>query len=156
MKETTTPAWKRMLQIHEQLVAEIKEHRTFLEDPRPEIGTPGYHTWAEALCARLVSLHDKIFRHFREEESSGFLDDLKSSHPQAQAAVTELRSEHGRILKELRNLLSATMAYAEGNPESRCDLRRWNVEILQLLEDHEEKETELTQDVFLTDIGTKD
>lgn len=64
----------------------------------------------------------KNARRFREEGGSGFLDDRKSAHPRARTAVTELRREQGKILKELRNLLSATMACAEGNLESRCDL----------------------------------
>jgi hypothetical protein len=75
--------------------------RQFLDAPRPEIGTPGAHTWAADLADKLLKLHDTVFRHFRYEESSGVFDDILRETPQAAAAVEVLSRGSSGVLASL-------------------------------------------------------
>jgi len=145
-----------ILQQHTELRDLNAQLREFLEPPRPEVGRPGSHTWASTLAATLTQFHDKVFRHFRDEEKSGFLDDLQQHHPHALHAIETLRHEHDRILADLRAILAATLVYSEGKPLTSPRLRRWTLALLDRLANHEREETELFQEVHYHDLGTGD
>jgi hypothetical protein len=138
---------------HQELRKLTAALRTFLDVPRPEIGTPGAHTWANELAEQLLKLHDTVFRHFRYEESSGVLDDILRETPQAAAAVEVLRRDHDRMLSDLRALLGAAMVYSEAKTPEDPRLRRWTLSILSHLEEHEREETHLLQKAFCLDLG---
>ena len=145
-----------VLEQHTELRSLTGELRKFLEKPRPEIKTPGSHTWASILVGMLTQLHDKLFRHFREEEHSGFLDELSEYHPHALHAIEALRSEHDRFLADLRAILGSALIYSEGKPQAQTRLRRWTTSVLDRLAIHEREETELFQEVHYHDLGTGD
>jgi signal transduction histidine kinase len=138
---------------HRELRNMIAALRTFLEAARPEIGAPGAHTWATDFAERLVKLHDKIFRHFRHEESCGVLEEIERANPAAAAALESLRRDHDRMLADLRALLGAAMVYGEAKPLEDVRLRRWALSILSHLEEHEHEETDLIQETFCRDLG---
>lgn len=141
---------------HKELRTMTAALRTFLEAPRPEIGAPGAHTWANDLAEQLLRLHDKMFRHFRHEESSGLLEEIVKEKPQTAAAVEVLRRDHDRMLSDLRALLGTAMVYSEAKSPEDPRLRRWTQSILSHLEQHEHDETELMQKAFCLDIGHGD
>jgi hypothetical protein len=141
---------------HQELRSLIASLKTFLDAPRPEIGAPGAHTWATDLAEQLLRLHDKVFRHFRYEESSGVLEDIVRETPQAAAAVDVLRRDHDRMLADLRALLGAAMVYSEAKNPEDPRLRRWALSILSHLEQHESEETYLMQKAFCLDLGLGD
>ena len=138
---------------HQELRKMTAALRAFIEAPRPEIGTPGSHTWATDLAEQLVRLHDKVFRHFRHEESSGILEEIVKEKPQASAKVEVLCRDHDRVLSDLRALLGAAMVYSEAKTPDDPRLRRWTLSILSHLEQHEQEETELMQGAFCLDLG---
>jgi len=138
---------------HKELRNLIASLRTFLEASRPEIGMPGAHTWATEFAERLVKLHDKIFRHFRNEERCGVLEEIERANPAAAAALDGLARDHDRMLADLRALLGAAMVYSEAKPLEDVRLRRWALSILTHLEEHEHEETDLMQETFCRDLG---
>ena len=141
---------------HQELRKMILALRTFLEAPRPELGAPGAHTWAADFAEHLLKLHDKVFRHFRLEESLGVLEEIGCANPQAAVAFEVLSGDHERILADLRALLRATMVYSEAKTPEDSRLRRWALSILSHLEQHEYEETELMQKTFCLDLGLGD
>lgn len=141
---------------HQELRNLTATLKTFLDAPRPEIGVPGAHAWATELAEQLLRLHDKVFRHFRYEESSGVLEDIVRETPQAAAAVDVLRRDHDRMLADLRALLGAAMVYSEAKSPEDPRLRRWTLSILSHLEQHESEETHLMQKAFCLDLGLGD
>jgi hypothetical protein len=148
--------FEKILEEHRQLRCTIDELREFLQAPRPEIGHKGYHTWASSLAEKLTGLHSMVYRHFREEERSGFLEELLEVHPQAERTVDVLRRDHDRILADFRAVLGATLVYAEGKAPERPQLRQWTLAVLDQLSQHESDETELVQKLTYHDLGSVD
>ena len=98
---TTTHEWiETVLEEHRQLNAMVADLRLFLEAPRPEVGQKGAHAWSTELTRHLVQLHDALFRHFREEEEGGMMEELTEAHPRATGAVEGLVHDHEKILKD--------------------------------------------------------
>ena len=155
MQEVST-SFEKIVDEHRELRKMIAALRTFLEGPRPEIGAPGAHTWANDLAEHLVRLHDKIYRHFRYEESCGVLEEIQRERPQAGATVEVLRRDHDRMLADLRALLGAVMIYSEAKTPEYLRLRRWTLSLLSHLEQHEQEETALLQKTFCLDLGHGD
>jgi Hemerythrin HHE cation binding domain len=146
----------RIIDEHKELRRMTGALRTFLDAPRPLIGAQGAHTWASDLAEQLVKLHDKVFRHFRDEESSGVFEEICREKPQAGRAIEVLCKDHDRMLADLRALLGAAMVYSEAKTPEDQRLRRWTLSILSQLEQHEQDETELIQKAFCIDLGAGD
>jgi hypothetical protein len=145
-----------VLEQHRDIEGTIEKLKQFLEQPRPEVGVKGSHTWAHQLAADLLALHDKIFRHFREEEKSGFLEEITLRQPQAIRTVETLRRDHDRILSELRELMASAIVYSEGKTLESPRLRKWTLSLLDRLAQHEYEETELFQKLQYLDHGVGD
>ncbi len=134
----------------------IEDLKGFLDAPRPNIGERGSHGWAAGMAVKLIQLHDRLFRHFRDEETSETLRDLSMKRPHVHRAFELLRLDHDRILAELRSILGAAMIYSEGKPPENPQLRRWTLSMLDSLSRHEHAETELFQRVLYIDTGAVD
>jgi hypothetical protein len=147
---------EEVLDQHRELRGLISELKAFLEKPRPEVGEMGSHTWASEMAAMLTRLHDKVFRHFRHEEGSGFLDEIAVRRPSALRAVENLRQDHDRILGDFRSLVGAAMVYSEGKNPVSPRLRQWANSILDRLDRHEREETDLFQRIHYEDLGSAD
>lgn len=145
-----------LLEDHRVLRALLGEFETFLKEPRPEIGVKGFHTWAATFSEYLVKLHDKLFRHFRDEDRAELPERLAVNFPQAADRLARLTEEHGEILAELRLLVSASMGYSEGKPPADPRLRLRAKALLARLARHEEIETDLMQEIVNRDYGTGD
>jgi hypothetical protein len=141
---------------HDELRALISDLRGFLEKPRPQIGSKGFHTWAAGLSSRLVTLHDKLYRHFRYEEHGGMMPDLASRFPRAVTKIESLLGQHALMLKEVREVMTATLRYSEGKTPQDQRLRRRLKRLLDFLAKHEEDEMELIQNLNYQDIGSVD
>jgi hemerythrin-like domain-containing protein len=153
---TNRSTLKDALAEHEELRGVVAGLEGFLENPRPEIGQRGYHTWASELATRLVSLHDKLFRHFRSEEQGGLFEELAKMHPRASAKITSLGGEHGVILEGIRDVMSAALRYSEGKEPADPRLRQRVKKVLEMTSNHESVETELIHDLVYSDLGVGD
>lgn len=150
-------ALERALREHEELRWEIGQLREFLAQPRPAVGRPGAHRWAASLAERLVRMHDLLFRHFREEESSGgWLEGVARQHPRAANRAEAFEGEHSMFLRELRDVTGESMRYSEGEAPDDPALRQRLNALLENLERHEMLETDLIQELTCHDLGTGD
>ena len=153
---TNDTSLDEVLEQHRELVRMIDELRAFLDQPRPDVGEKGSHTWAAGLTERLTRLHDNVYRHFRHEERSGFLDELVVRRPTATRAVEVLRQEHDRILGDFRAIVGAALVYSEGKMPASPRLRQWTLSVLDRLANHELEETDLFQRILYEDLGAAD
>lgn len=157
MVDVQAGAWvDQVVREHEELRALLRELRAFLGEPRPEIGTKGFHTWAANLSKQLAVLHDKLFRHFRYEEQGGMMPELASRYPRAVAKIESMLGEHASMLKEVRELMMETLRYSEGKRPRDERLRKRLTGLLDFLARHEEDENELIQGLIYQDIGDVD
>ena len=152
----TSLSFEKIVEQHRELRELIEELRDFLKVPRPGLGETGSHTWASALADRLGRFHDKVFRHFREEERAGFLDELQRENPGATHLLEALKKDHDRILADTRAILTATLTYGEGKKLENPQLRRWTSAVLDQLAQHESEETDLLQRTYCEDLGAGD
>ena len=148
--------FEKIMDQHAVLRSMVQGLKDYLEDPRPALGDGDCETWAQCLAEKLTKLHGTVLAHFREEERSGFLDDLEEKHPRASHAIDSLRADHDRILSEFRAILSAVMIYAEGRAPENPQIRSWANNILDQLSRHEAEETDLFQRLQYRDLGTGD
>jgi hypothetical protein len=155
MPEVST-TFDRVLDQHATLRGMVAELREYLKNPRPNLDSRECETWAQCLAESLTVLHGKVLGHFREEERSGFLDDLEDKHPRATHAIESLRRDHDRILAEFRAILSAVMVYSEGHQPANPQIRRWVSSLLDQLTSHEQEETELFQGLQYQELGEGD
>lgn len=146
-------ALEKCLLQHKELRDVIGEIRGYLKQPRPDIGAQGYHSWAAALSEHALKLHDRLFRHFRDEEQDGVLDELATRHPGSTGQVDTLQGEHKDILAGIRELLDDTLIYSEGEEPADARLRRRMSSLLDWLVEHENTETELIQSIEYLDLG---
>lgn len=147
--------FEQALAEHRRFVQLSQELRNFLEHPRPEIGSGDEGRWATALCHHVVSLHESVNKHFLVEEV-GLLRDIRSRFPAAQPRLDESQREHTEILTGIKEIVADAMTYAEAVPPDDPKLRQRTTGLLEQIASHEEKVTDLVQDLALTDIGTGD
>ena len=155
MQDTHT-AFKALLAEHRELRKELDSLRRLLDEPRPEVGSEDAPGWGSALAERLVTLHAKTYRHFREEESSGALCALEEAELQDKRTIDSLRADHDLILTGFRSVLDAAMVYAQGGEPDRPNLRQRTISLIEAFKQHEEAETDLMQHLMCDDIGTGD
>lgn len=157
MPEVKTEEWiDQVLDEHRELREALARLRGFLEGPRPEVGQKGAHRWSSELSSQLVTLHDKLFRHFRYEDDSGMVETLTQRHPRATRRIEELSDEHPAMLQEIRNLTFELLAYSEGRPRGDTAFRRRLTTLLDQLDRHERDETDLIQRLEYRDLGAGD
>jgi len=152
-----TDRWaEQVLEEHRELRARVARLREFLGRARPPAGEKGAHSWAREISSQLASLHDALFIHFRLEDESGMVEDISTEHPRAANKISEIVSEHPDLLREARELVSATLLYSEGQAPQDAALRRRVGTLLDRLEKHEQEETSLIQRLEYRDTGALD
>lgn len=141
------------LREHLDLKGQVEALNAYLDEPRPDLGEKGYHSWAAGLSGRLVKLHDLLFRHFRHEEESRLFDELAERHPNSAGKLDSLKSDHGAFLTELRELTEASLLYSEGKEPPDPRLRRRVSAFLERAGSHEREETKLIRNLLGRDLG---
>lgn len=108
----------------------------------------------EDLVARLLEFRSATRQHFDGEEApGGFYENVILSAPRHQAALEDLREEHGRFLMEAERLtLTARECPDEELDRLRTDVRS----LVERLDDHEARENEILLEVMNTDLGAGD
>ncbi len=154
-KQTKARQWmQKVLEEHRELEASIAALRTFLEQPRPDIGDDEARDWSAQLSKELVELHHLLVRNFSYEEDGGMMTDLSKKHPRADRWVDDLVDEHRELLHEIRSITEAVMFYEEGRqPENPAIRRRLN-ELFDRLHQHDQSETELIQRLEYEELGS--
>ena len=151
-----TSVFGQALREHQELREMLGDLRAFTRTPRPDVGAKGSHSWAANLSSRLVVLHDRLFRHFREEEKNGAFDEILRQYPRASRQIRKLSKEHGTIIGSLRELTTDAMLYSEGKEPEDPKLRIRLLALLNELDRHERIETDLIQRLVYQDLGAGD
>jgi len=149
-------AYEQILAEHRELRQTIRMLKDYVTSPRPDITDAEHHAWAEGLANKLLALHERLSAHFREEETAGLFEQIVTSFPRTQRVVRNLEKEHLRMLRELRALIPEALRYAESRPDSGLGLRRRTLALLDLLQQHEARESELMECLYTDDIGAGD
>ena len=136
-------SFETILEQHRTLLESVHKLQSYLEEPRPRPGSKAAMLWATSLSEKLLKLYDQLVEHFREEETSGALEELRRRHPQAVDDIALIRCEHEEILQDLRETLETCMIYAEGKALENPRLRRAILDVLQKLRNHERRESDL-------------
>ena len=147
---------EQVLQDHRELREIVIKLREFCGRPRPEVDAREAPAWASELAQRLVKFHDRVYRHFDEEEGSGFLDSISQTFPHASRSVDALKEQHQSLLADLRSLINAAIVYAENRTPDGPRLRQRTHRLLDEFEQHEHAETELAQKLITEDLGCGD
>lgn len=154
-EESSARQWiRQVLEEHRQLEASIDALRSFLEQPRPEIGDQDARDWSARLSRDLVELHHLLVRHFRYEEDGGMMTDLSERHPRADRWVDDLIDEHRELLHDIRSITEAVMFYEEGRQPKNPAIRRRLNELFDRLSKHDQTETELIQRLEYEELGS--
>ncbi|UCF67992.1 MAG: hypothetical protein JSV80_01460 [Acidobacteriota bacterium] len=146
---------QQKLEQHGELLQINRELSEFIQRPRPEPDETGAREWAAALYHQLVTLHERLTRHFLGREQ-GLLSELRSSYPRATHQLGQMREEHGQLLTTLRGLIADALCYAESTCPPDPHLRDRSRRLLDGISAHESSVTELVQELILTDLGSGD
>ncbi len=77
-------------------------------------------------------------------------------HPRGAKPLQELQLQHPRLLMDVRELVHSSLSYSQGEEPANPRLRRRLEEILTLLRNHEDCESELLTRLLGRDIGAVD
>ena len=84
------------------------------------------------------------------------VDRMEAAHPRATGQIELLVAEHSQMLAEIRQLMTASLAYSEGVSPNRPTLRRRVTDVLDSLADHERRENDLILRLETHDLGLGD
>lgn len=87
------------------------------------------------------------------EERDGYLAVVVDSHPEASTEVETLQAEHGKFRHELSHILGELDHLDPADRQAYQHVTRELLSLLDELEQHGSKETQLLQDALLTDEG---
>ena len=154
--ETSASNVGQMLSDHQRLRGLISGVRAFLKLERPDVEEREAHDWASQLSRLLLELHDDLYQHFQLEEDTGIFEELEEKFPNAAGKLEGYELEHGQILRELRAIMAASVAYADGATPADVRLRRRITQLLDKLAAHEAGESDLMQRLHYEDMGDVD
>ena len=140
---------------HRHVRAKLKELRRLLREASEEGIPDASRRWSE-FSNRLFSLRDDLVLHFHQEESAGLDEAMAVSSPHLADRSETLKSEHVRILAELRDVYGAIAGCAATGSQPDEPLRGRILDALSFLSRHEQRETELIQRLFQEELGSGD
>ena len=104
---------------------------------------------------RLAALERFLAAHFAREEGRGYLKQALELAPRYQNQARHLRDEHGRLLREIRELRVLALQ-ADETPELWADVYRACDAFAERLHLHDEAENEIMARAVLDDLGPGD
>jgi hypothetical protein len=94
--------------------------------------------------------------HFAQEEHEGFLEPVLRRAPERTSTVEQLKSEHTALRQDIDRLHHDFVLASYGGKVSLGSLRAALADLVEALQDHERRESDLIQAVYYRDTGTKD
>ena len=117
-----------------------------------EAARPASGAGAAELRARLGATRTHVVEHFRFEEENGYLDAVAKREPRLERAVQQLADDHRRLAQSLDALVEEARVAPHLDDTFRGKVLTW----MEQLRRHEDRENDLVQDAFNTDIGAED
>ena len=87
------------------------------------------------------------------EEKDGYMTDVLESRPELAETVAALRAEHLQFRKSLRGILARLNGLSPNDHDGLAEASSDLTMLLDRLEAHGKKETDLLQEALLTDEG---
>ena len=138
----------------------LVEHQTLAFVTSALRSTMGWKFQGSDLSRKLASLlfvAQSFQRHLKRlmslEEEDGYMDVVAASHAELHEEVESLRCEHEQFRKELSQLLSRLRRVAPDDRESFAKVAADFSLLLERLDLHSKKETDLIQQALLQDEG---
>ena len=94
--------------------------------------------------------------HFAQEEHEGFLEPVLRRAPERTSTVEQLKSDHAALREDIDRLHNDFVLASYGGKISLGSLRSSLSRLVDTLQDHERRESDLIQAVYYRDTGTKD
>jgi iron-sulfur cluster repair protein YtfE (RIC family) len=104
---------------------------------------------------RLQTLERFLAAHFAREESGGYLEVALQAAPRLENKAERLRSEHGTLLREIREIRELALASAMST-EAWAAVARAFEAFADRMTLHDEAENEIMTAAVLEDLGSKD
>ncbi len=104
------------------------------------------------LRVRLQAAHTHVTEHFRFEEEDGYMVAVKEREPRLERMVEQLSAEHRQLLNLLEVIIHEVQAAVCLEDPVADKVRTW----IEQMRHHETRETDLVQEAFTLDIGSKD
>lgn len=155
MMKATVVSYEKIRAEHLELrrrVARLQQHMDGLGGVQSD--TEALRHWASGVAEDLVRLHEELVVHFREEEASGFFEELELEFPEHARELEGLRGEHVDLLAAGRRIVSEFLELAESGAGSPIELVGNARQMLDRLLRHEQGETTLMQRSYTEDLGT--
>jgi CBS domain-containing protein len=131
-------------QAHAALLIELRKLR--------EAARAGSRTTDDELLSRLKEVRTVVGRHFRLEETNGYLENVRKRQPQSDLEIQKLWTEHREILSSLDALIAEAAGPTAGRERLGQQVRAW----IDRLRAHESHENALVQDAFNLEIAAED
>lgn len=129
------------------LTQQIRQHI------KKDVSDITFESWLHNLNDLIQKLQHKLIEHFEMEEEGGFMADILSIAPQKRHAISQLKSEHEMMLKDVKLILRCVSEAHTIEETKMINLTHRIRELLDLLTTHEAAENILLEDTYLRDEG---
>jgi hypothetical protein len=151
-KETVHQAVAKLsLEEHEKLHNTLDQVRAVAEEARISHSEQGLQKLLDLLKDFLVVMRT----HMEFEEADGFLKPVLEIRPTLSIQVEQIRSEHDKVLQTIQELIRAFESPHHSTFWPR-DVPEATLELIEEIDNHEERENTMVLEVFCHDVGTKD
>lgn len=138
----------------------LVEHQTLAYITSALRATIGWKFQGSDLTRKLTSLRfvgESFERHLEHlmglEEADGYMAVVFESRPELSDAAVALRQEHDQFREELSSILARLRGVGPTDHDSFTNVSHDLVAMLERVDEHSKKETELLQEVLLRDEG---
>ena len=144
MEKTASAGVESLRKAHVALLGDLQRLEAMVEPVSKEP--------LQAVRAHLDATSAHIREHFRFEEQNGYMAVAREREPRLERAIEQLAGEHREIAQSLAALIGEAKDAKNVSDHFREGIRDWIKGVRQ----HEHRENDLIQDVFVCDIAAED
>lgn len=114
-------------------------------------------SWNEKVRERLRAVAEAIADHIDSTEGrDGLFAEIESYDPNLEFRTSNLRRDHGEFLHQAQTLQQLVDRYGEQGEPNFQDVRKFSMQLLNALRNHQAAEADLVFETFFTDLGVVD
>lgn len=118
-----------------------------------EVSPKGFADWRMEVMWQLRDFKNQLLKHFDLEEEGGFMTDVLTVAPHAEAKINQLKDEHETILLDLDKILALMKIMHEKSAEQLNEIRIGINDMIATLRQHENEEHRLMQQAYYREYG---
>jgi hemerythrin-like domain-containing protein len=147
VRSAATDSRHDVLEEHRRLVGRIQELESWLER------TDRSSEWAAKLSTMLLAVAALLRAHFGGEAEISVFVALNEEHPRFSAKISQLESEHPRILQLFGAAADRAASLQAGSPRDYDALAAQAQAAIAMLRRHEAEENEMIMNAYWDDLG---